>query len=120
MSQQPFEPQHRGSILTRIYEGMAVYDCAGQKIGTVEQVYVGAVGEKGEKRGGPAGARESSVLEDCARAIVVHDQVPEPLYAHACSAMASSKSIAWASPPPTAMSGPIRSPTSPRIASRCG
>jgi hypothetical protein len=85
MSQQPSEPPHKGSLLTQIYEGMTVYDRTGQKIGTVERVYFGAVSQEADTHGGgpttaaPPGAYESSLIEDFARAIFPADQVPEPL-----------------------------------------
>jgi len=85
MSLQPFEPQHASRILTRIYEGMTVYDRTGDKIGTVEHVYLGAVSEEADMRGGGPGTAsspgksESSLIEDFARAIFPADQVPEPL-----------------------------------------
>ena len=85
MSQQPFEQQPRSRILTQIYEGMTVYDRAGDKIGTVEHVYFGAANEEAEERGSgpvtasPPGEHESSLIEDFAKAIAPTDQVPEPL-----------------------------------------
>jgi hypothetical protein len=85
MSQQPFKQQRSDRILTQIYEGMTVYDRAGDKIGTVEYVYLGAVSQEADKRGGgpettsPPGGGESSLIEDFAKAIFPTDQVPEPL-----------------------------------------
>jgi hypothetical protein len=52
MSQQPFEPHEGNRMLTRIYEGMTVYDRASEKIGTVEHVYFGEVSREADKRGG--------------------------------------------------------------------
>jgi hypothetical protein len=85
MSQQPFERQHGSRILTQIYEGMTVYDRAGEKIGTVEHVYLGGVSEEDDRRGGGSetapspGGGESSLIEDFARAIFPGDQLPETL-----------------------------------------
>jgi hypothetical protein len=85
MSQQPFEQQHGNRILTQIYEGMTVYDRAGDKIGTVEHVYLGGVSEEADKRGGgpetvpSLGRGESSLIEDFAQAIFPSDQLPETL-----------------------------------------
>jgi PRC-barrel domain len=85
MSQQPFEPQHSNRILTQIYEGMTVYDRAGDKIGTVEDVYLGGMSEEADKRGGgpetapSPGQGESSLIEDLAKAIFPSDQLPETL-----------------------------------------
>ena len=84
MSQQPFEGQD-SRILTEVYEGMDVYDQAGDKIGTVEYVYLGAVSEEADKYGtGPAtasapGLGESSIIEDLAKALGAGDHVPETL-----------------------------------------
>jgi len=85
MNPQPFEQHHNSRILTQIYERMTVYDRAGDKIGTVEHVYLGAVSEEADKHGGGRGTAsspgrsESSLIEDFARAIFPADQVPEPL-----------------------------------------
>jgi hypothetical protein len=85
MSQQPFEQQHGNRILTQIYEGMTVYDRAGNKIGTVEHVYLRGVNEEADKRGGgpetvpSPGRGESSLIEDFAQAIFPSDQLPETL-----------------------------------------
>jgi hypothetical protein len=85
MSQQPFEEPQGSRILTQIYEGMTVYDRTGDKIGTVEHVYLGAVSKEADMRGGGPGTAsapgrsDSWVIEDFARAIFPADQVPEPL-----------------------------------------
>ena len=85
MSQQPFEEKPDNQILTRVYEGMDVYDRTGDKIGTVEYIYLGAVGEEADKYGaGPAtasegGPREGSLIDDFARVFSAEDRVPEPL-----------------------------------------
>jgi hypothetical protein len=85
MSQQPSEQPHNSSILTQIYEGMTVHDRTGQKIGTVEHVYFGAVSQEADTRGGgpttaaSPGGHESSLIEDFAKAFAPGDQVAEPL-----------------------------------------
>jgi hypothetical protein len=85
MSLRPIGQEHGSRILTQIYEGMTVYDRSGDKIGTVEYVYLGAVNEEADKRGGGPGTAsspgepESSLIEDFAKAILPTDQVPEPL-----------------------------------------
>jgi hypothetical protein len=85
MSQQPSEQHPNSSILTQIYEGMTVHDRTGQKIGTVEHVYFGAVSQEADTRGaGPTtapspGGHESSLIKDFAKAIAAGDEMPEPL-----------------------------------------
>jgi hypothetical protein len=85
MSQPLFEPQYGNRLLTQIYEGMTVYDRAGEKIGTVEHVYLGEVSNEVNKRGGgpvtapSPGRGESSLIDDVATAIFPSDQVPETL-----------------------------------------
>jgi hypothetical protein len=62
-----------------------VYDRAGEKIGTVEHVYLGEVSNEVNKRGGgpvtapSPGRGERSLIEDVATAIFPSDQVPETL-----------------------------------------
>jgi hypothetical protein len=85
MNQQPFEPPDGNHLLTQVYEGMPVYDSTGQKIGTVEGVYLGAVSAETSQRGdGPATAsspdgREGSLIEDFAKAIAPQHRLPETL-----------------------------------------
>jgi hypothetical protein len=85
MSQQPFEEGQDSGVLTQAYEGMDVYDRTGDKIGTVDYIYLGAVSEGADKFGaGPAtasegGPRESSLIEDFAKVFSAEDRVPEPL-----------------------------------------
>jgi len=72
-------------MLTQVYQGMEVYDRTGDKIGTVEYVYLGAVGEDADTFGtGPAtasgrGPGEDSLLEDFAKALGAEDRLPEVL-----------------------------------------
>ena len=85
MSQPPFEPPYGNRLLTQIYEGMTVYDRAGEKIGTVEHVYLGGLSNEVHKRGGgpvtapSPGRGESSLIEDLATVMLPSDQVPETL-----------------------------------------
>ena len=85
MSQPPFEPPYGNRLLTQIYEGMTVYGRAGEKIGTVEHVYLGELSNEVDKRGGgpvtapSPGRGESSLIEDMATAIFPRDHVPETL-----------------------------------------
>ena len=85
MSQPPFEPPSGNRLLTQIYEGMTVYDRAGEKIGTVEHVYLGEVSNELDQHGGGPGTvpspdrGESSLIEDVATAIFPSDHVPETL-----------------------------------------
>jgi hypothetical protein len=85
MGQQPFDGGQDSRILTQVYEGMDVYDRTGDKIGTVEYIYLGAVSEEADKYGaGPAtaserGSREISLIEDFAKVFSAEDRVPEPL-----------------------------------------
>jgi hypothetical protein len=85
MSQPAFEPPYGNRLLTQIYEGMTVYDRAGEKLGTVERVYLGEVSSDADKRGGgpvtaPSPDRgERSLIEDVATAIFPNDHVPETL-----------------------------------------
>ena len=85
MSQQPFEEGQDSRILTQVYESMDVYDRTGDKIGTVEYLYFGAVSEEADKSGlGPTtasegGPHEGSPIEDFAKVFSAEDRVPEPL-----------------------------------------
>jgi hypothetical protein len=60
-----------------------VYDRAGEKIGTVEHVYLGEVSHAVDQRGGgpvtapSPGSGKSSLIEDIATAIFPSDHVPE-------------------------------------------
>jgi hypothetical protein len=85
MTQQPNDRQESQQLLTRIYEGMTVYDPEGTKIGTVKGVYLGAVSPDADERGlGSAttsdpGSPETSLLEDFARTISPTEPFPEEL-----------------------------------------
>jgi hypothetical protein len=80
-----YDRQKSDHILTQIYEGMTVYDPEGSKIGTVNQVHLGAVTAEADERGVGAattstvGSTESSLLEDFAKSISPHKPVPKEL-----------------------------------------
>ena len=82
---QPHNREESGNFFTQIYDGMAVYDPEGKKIGTVKRVYLGAVTEAADERGLGAAttsapeASESSLLEDFAKAISPTEPLPEEL-----------------------------------------
>jgi hypothetical protein len=78
-----FESEQVNPILLQIYEGMAVHDQSGRKIGTVEYVYLGEVAESSE-RGGyyeqPDAAdtsSEGSLIEEFAKAVLLTEQVSD-------------------------------------------
>jgi hypothetical protein len=85
MSQQPFEEETWPKIMAQIYEGMSVYDCEGDKIGTVRKVYLGTVSEAQDERGlGAATAdapvpEERSLVDDFFHALAAVNPVPEPV-----------------------------------------
>ena len=85
MSQQPFEEENWPKIMTQIYEGMTVYDCDGDKIGTVRKVYLGAVSESQDERGlGTATVatpepEETSLIDDFFNAYSALQPVPDPV-----------------------------------------
>ena len=84
-TRQPYDREESGNIFTQIYDGMAVYDPEGKKIGTVKRVYLGAVTEAADERGlGPATpstpeTSETSLLEDFAKAVSPTEPLPEEL-----------------------------------------
>ena len=85
MRQQPFEQETGPKIMTRIYEGMSVYDGEGEKIGTVRNVYLGAVSEEQDERGlGAAtvatpGQQDTSLIDGFLKAFASPQPVPEPV-----------------------------------------
>jgi hypothetical protein len=86
MAQQPFA-QHEGHrILTRISEGMTVFDCQGHKLGSVRNVHFGAVSAEDDERGlgaATVSAEETargSLLDELAR-VFAPDPPPEPMRA---------------------------------------
>jgi hypothetical protein len=78
-----FELEQVDPILLQIYEGMAVQDRTGRKIGTVEYVYLGEVAESSEQGGynaQPAAAlasSEGSLIEEFAKAVLLTERVSD-------------------------------------------
>lgn len=85
MRQQPFEQEQGHQFLKQVYRGMEVYDPNGRKIGVVECAYLGTLEDETDACGVELAAisspkrRESSLIEDFAKAISPGDQLPEPL-----------------------------------------
>jgi hypothetical protein len=73
------------TILNEIQEGMRVCDSAGDDIGEVRQVFLGAVSDKTREHGsGPAtapdpGLRDDTLIDNLAEAISTDDPLPETL-----------------------------------------
>jgi hypothetical protein len=80
--QEPAGPELGSRILARIREGMDVYDQRGDRLGTVERVYLGEASEEAIASGrGPATApdpdwRDHSFVDDLVQAFAP-DPVPE-------------------------------------------
>ena len=78
-----FEVEQVDPILQQIYEGMAVHDRTGRRIGTVEYVYLGEVAESSEQGsydGQPAAApssSEGSLIEEFAKAVLLTERVSD-------------------------------------------
>lgn len=78
-----FELEQVDPILQQIYEGMAVHDRTGRRIGTVEYVYLGEVAESSEQGGyneQPAAAptsSEGSLIEEFAKAVLLTERVSD-------------------------------------------
>jgi hypothetical protein len=84
MAEPRFESGQLSRILLQVYEGMAVYDQTGNKIGTVEYVYLGELTEQDEEFGqeqlaSTLESSDGSLIEDFARAIVLTEQVSDTL-----------------------------------------
>jgi hypothetical protein len=84
MAEPRFESGQLSRILLQVYEGMAVYDQTGNKIGTVEYVYLGELTEPDEEFGqeqlaSTLESSDGSLIEDFARAIVLTEQVSDTL-----------------------------------------
>jgi hypothetical protein len=78
-----FESEQVDPILLHIYEGMAVYDQTGAKIGTVEYVYLGEVADSPEECGyytqtpSTLTSSEVSLIEEFAKAILLTERVSD-------------------------------------------
>jgi hypothetical protein len=84
MAEPRFESGQVGRILLQVYEGMPVYDQTGNRIGTVEYVYLGELSEPDEEFGqgqlsSTLESSEGSLIEDFAKAIVLTEQVSDTL-----------------------------------------
>lgn len=83
MSTQPFAQFEQHGPLTQIQEGMAVYDSADKRIGTVREIYMGNSEEMGVAPGeGPAttgstGDNDDSILDNLAEAVGGGETLPE-------------------------------------------
>jgi hypothetical protein len=78
-----FESQQVDPILLRIYEGMAIYNQTGAKIGTVDYVYLGEVADSSEEGGyhkqtlSALTSSEDSLIEEFAKAILLTERVSD-------------------------------------------
>jgi hypothetical protein len=78
-----FESEQVNPILLQVYEGMTVYDQAGDKIGTVEYVYLGEVAEasedfcQAEQTSSTLTSTEGSLIEEFAKAILLTERVSD-------------------------------------------
>ena len=78
-----FESEQVDPVLAQIYEGMAVHDQTGKRIGTVEYVYLGEVAESREEYGyngqtpSTPASSEGSLIEEFANAILLTERVPD-------------------------------------------
>jgi hypothetical protein len=78
-----FESEQVEPILRQIYEGMAVHDQTGHRIGTVEYVYLGEVAESSDDCGYYERApsvltrSEGLLIEEFAKAILLTEQVSD-------------------------------------------
>jgi len=88
MVQRMSQSNLESPVLKQIREDMDVYDRDGEKIGEVEDVFLGSVGEEADDFGqGPATANApvdppaNSWLEDFAEAFTGQDEMPETLRA---------------------------------------
>lgn len=83
MEQPIFDKSTGNSILNQVEEGMSVCDNSGQKIGSVRQIFLGAVTDEMNERGrGPATAsspewRDDTLVDNLAEAFSAEDPLPE-------------------------------------------
>ena len=86
MLEYRFESARGNRTLDQVYEGMAVYDRTGRKVGTVDFVYVGEWADteddysQGQATSSALEDREVSLIEDFARAIALTEQIPDALH----------------------------------------
>lgn len=75
--------EEHSTTLHEVKEGMRVCDRTGDDIGTVRQVFLGAVSDQAQERGsGPAtapdpGWRDASLIDNLAEALSPDDPLPE-------------------------------------------
>ena len=78
-----FESEQVNPILLQVYEGMTVHDHAGERIGTVEYVYLGEVAEaredfgQAEQTSSTLTGTEGSLIEEFAKAILLTERVSD-------------------------------------------
>jgi hypothetical protein len=78
-----FESEQVHPILLQVYEGMPVYDQSGDKIGTVEYVYLGEVAEvfedfsPREQTSSTLNSKDGSLIEEFAKAILLTERVSD-------------------------------------------
>jgi len=83
VSQSRFESGQDGLILSQVYEGMAVYDANGRKIGTVEYVYLGELimaaddCSQGWATTSTSNDFEGSLIQEFASALLLTEHVPD-------------------------------------------
>ncbi len=84
MNQEITEGRPERKILSKVYKGMEVYDVEGDKVGTVERVFLGAVGQESENRAqGPRTApvpdptKDESFVEDLSDVFDPEDKIPD-------------------------------------------
>lgn len=86
MEQPIFDKSTGNSILNQVEEGMSVCDSSGQKIGSVRQIFLGAVTDEMNERGrGPATAsspewRDDTLVDNLAEAFSAEDPLPEAVH----------------------------------------
>ena len=86
MTNHPVMQKEKREMLDHVREGMTVYDSNRNDIGTVEEIYFGAVGEEEVVDGtepatatGPQRARRESFVDLLAEAFDPRDRVPDEL-----------------------------------------
>lgn len=85
MERPVFDGNDSHTILNQVHEGMRVCERDGDEIGTIRQVFLGAVSERAEQRGkGPATAsnpewREDTFVDDIAEVFAADESLPEAL-----------------------------------------